>query len=1408
MAVKVLGPLDTGAGPLSPRERVVLSALIVRQGSAVTPTELAEACWGEAPPPTWTQQVKTSVARIRTRLGREAIETVGSAYQLGLDPDAIDAVRFERLVSSARQHALHEEYDRAIDAYRRAVALWRGAALPDLAAWEPGVVEAMRLGEIRKSAEEEMLDTRLRTGEHRSVVADAERLVREEPLREDRWATLALANYQSDRQAEALAVLRAARTRLADDLGVEPGARLTRLETAILRHDPALAPVTPLPRVSDDCPYPGLRAFGEADADEFFGRASEVEAVLDRLHPGSVVAISGSSGSGKSSLMRAGVLPRLTATRGRSTLLIRPGAGAVETMREAAGPSRDVDVIAVDQVEELFSASEADIADFCAAARAYLDHDGTIVLTIRSDFLDRAIALPHIGSALGRDVFLLGPLDDDAMRAAVEGPARRVGLRLESGLVDVILRDAGSRSTTLPHLSHALLETWVRREGGILTIGGYEASGGIAGAIAQSAEELYRALPPHDQQICRSMMLRLIERGADGASVRRRVNASQLLADSSRRRVADALVRSRLLIADGDAIIIAHEAVASAWPRLDGWLAEDADSARLTRQLEEAAASWNASGREIDDLWRGARLQAALEWRMTSSPDLTPVEADFLDASVERNRGEVELLVERARRDKVQNRRLRTALTGAAALLVVALVSGGIAIVRGGEAARTAEDARIEALVSTSLSLQDSDRDVAALLAAEAYRRWPDDPRARVALMGSMTQSEGYVGTAYIPDTVNRIGAALIPGTDSAVIVRDWAHVEIRDSRTGALERSMDASFPQTDDWIRPWVRVSADASTLGVMHRHQTAAGEGIELGDQRESEFTFFDVASGRQLAAPARVAEYAEDFELSTDGSLATWISGVTGDLHVARTATGEVSISDGFRVDAPSDLRSAPAVATFASDGRVVIGTYAGEILVVDPDTFDVQQRHAVPVGTAQVDILALPDGRVIAGGTDGLVAVDLETGTVLWTQQYSDGRLLSCGYLTASARNAEVYCGDFTGGVQRRSLDDGEVRGATLAFPHGTGGDLALTADDTELVLLSGQKPALGRWRIDGSGPASSVIAAGEVLIGGYDPTGRYLLTIPDTTDTGGDETWDIGVWDAESDREVLRLDDVWYATWAADARATVWAPPDEVPYFIDAPSGARHADSVNGPQTEQIFPSAYSDLAYSLNPVPDLDDVWELWTIDAVANRRLEPTFRVDGYPTTVSPSPDGRRVAITWWSGGPSPWTTSVFDARSGELIVAGLHAQRDAVISADDELIGSNPDRLTRFDLDTLEQKGSLPGSPGESSLQLSADGRTLLALTPGETRATLYDLDASRVLGASIRLGTLDQPEAWLHPDGRAMVHNSATGVIRWDLDPDHHFEAACRIAGRELSADEWATYLADVGPQRATCADVLG
>ena len=599
------------------------------------------------------------MVRLRANLGRSSIATSSIGYVLDVDPEAIDAVRFENLAHSAAELRSRGDPERAVDECRRALALWRGTAYSAISSWEPAVIEAARLEEVRSTAEEELAAAHLDCGEQHSVIAGAEALVREQPLRERRWSLLATALYRSGRQADALAALRAARVRFADELGIEPGPELTALEAAILHQDPSLLPPPRSPQPSADCPYKGLHPYGIDDREEFFGRDADIAAILTRLDRARFIAVSGPSGCGKSSLVLAGVVPAL-ARRGLSVRVISPSPTIAAQLRDALHSRRSVDIVVVDQLEELFHGGfPPDEVHAVGGLIAEAAASRIVVATVRSDFLDECSAEPSLAPLLSEGVHLVAAMSEEDLRAAIEEPARRAGLRLEAGLPELILRDAAGHSTALPLLSHALVETWLRRETNVLTIAGYEEVGGLSGAIASTAEQLFDDLTAAQRDACRSTMLRLVELGPDERPIRRYAKTSSLNDDPVRAAVVARLIRARLLSASDDTVAVTHELLALAWPRLHDWLEEDSAGARLLGTLTVAADAWEADGARDEDLYRGARLQNALDWRSASKPDLTSTESRFLDAAEDRARREEAEARLQLQRDRRQNRRLR-----------------------------------------------------------------------------------------------------------------------------------------------------------------------------------------------------------------------------------------------------------------------------------------------------------------------------------------------------------------------------------------------------------------------------------------------------------------------------------------------------------------------------------------------------------------------------------------------------------------------------------------------------------------------------------------------------------------------------------------------------------------------------
>jgi len=361
-----------------------------------------------------------------------------------------------------------------------------------------------------------------------------------------------------------------------------------------------------------------------------------------------MVAVVGTSGSGKSSLVRAGLLAALQqgslpGSADWSYLFMTPGAdplaelaaklaaldqaASAAVLHDLEADSRTLDlaarrasvgcaddfrlVLVEDEFEELFTtcpdrAQRSRFIDLLVHAATMPDGRVTLIMALRADFYGECAEFPRFAEILVSAHELLGPLSDDEVRAAIERPAEAAGLRLEPGLVERILGDLGNAPGALPLLSHGLRETWQRREGRMLTVAGYVAAGGIRGAIAQTAERTFAGLGPADQAACRHLFLRLTEPGDGVDDTRRRVAFAEIMAPgesgAAMRRLIRRLADARLVTTGADSVEVAHEALIREWPRLREWLDDDREGLRVIRHLSEAARAWERLGRDLGEL--------------------------------------------------------------------------------------------------------------------------------------------------------------------------------------------------------------------------------------------------------------------------------------------------------------------------------------------------------------------------------------------------------------------------------------------------------------------------------------------------------------------------------------------------------------------------------------------------------------------------------------------------------------------------------------------------------------------------------------------------------------------------------------------------------------------------------------
>ena len=393
-------------------------------------------------------------------------------------------------------------------------------------------------------------------------------------------------------------------------------------------------------------------------------------------------------------------------------------------------------------------------------------------------------------------------------------------MKLEPGLVELILRDVAAEPGALPLLSHALRATWERRDGRTLTVEGYRETGGVASAIGRTADALVDALPDEQRRLVRGVLVRMTELGEGSEDSRRRVAVGELVPEGAAAGSVEALLHrlaeERLVTLDDGSAEVAHEALIREWPQLRRWLDEDRAGIRAHQQLGDAARLWDAGGREASDLYRGGRLAAALELVESRRAQLNATERAFLDAAAEE--------ADRERRaERRTNRRLRALLAGGAVLLVAALLGGLLAILsrntaqdaeRAAEAqALTADAQRIGALSRAAPTLAQS------MLYAAAAVEVEDTVETRGDLLAALQRNWAAVRSLPL-SSASLTGAAvsrgLLASTDAAGVVR---FIDLRTwTPSGAP-----VELGRPIDWET--VAFSPDGGTLAVATRQDGRA-------------------------------------------------------------------------------------------------------------------------------------------------------------------------------------------------------------------------------------------------------------------------------------------------------------------------------------------------------------------------------------------------------------------------------------------------------------------------------------------------------------------------------------------------------------------------------------------------------
>lgn len=745
MEFAILGPLevrdDEELVAVGGRKHQALLAILLLNANRVVSTDrLLEDLWGEDAADK-ENALWVHISRLRAALGEhDLLVTHDHGYSLEVDPADIDANRFESEVAAARA-LLRDDPAAASRRLSDALAMWRGPPLADFTYEDFAQIEITRLNEVHSLAQEDRIEADLQLGRAGELIGELEALHLAHPTRERVVALLMLALYRSGRQSEALQVSRRFRAAMVDEVGLEPSAELQRLEEQILLHDPRLElhhhPTSTVAEVSAPAsapvvnPFKGLRAFHEEDSGEFFGRDRIVTEVISRLDNGAdLIGIIGPSGSGKSSIVKAGLIPALRkgAIDGSEhwsiaqmvpgarpfaeleAALLRSSLDAPDSLSEQLA-DRDTGVLraalrvlpdesarlvlVIDQFEELFTlvSNEDDRSRFLAGLVDAIDGSRgqvKVVLTLRADFYGRPLAYPEFGSRLGDGIVNVVSLTSDELEMAAMRPAEGVGVTLEPALVAALLIDVVGRPGALPLFQYALTELFDRRVDHTLGLAEYRAIGGLTGALTRRAEDLFARLDDGQRSAARQLFLRLVNIAENDEWTRRRVPASEILSLDvdvlALQTVIDVFSTHRLLVLDRDAVTgsptaeVAHESLLTNWPRLRGWIEEARDDIKRHVLLSVAINEWHEADENPDYLLNGARLEAYTDWARTTTMPLTYGGRRFLDASNEHYERELAEERERVRIGAKTARSARHRLWAIAAVLVAVAVGAGLVV--------------------------------------------------------------------------------------------------------------------------------------------------------------------------------------------------------------------------------------------------------------------------------------------------------------------------------------------------------------------------------------------------------------------------------------------------------------------------------------------------------------------------------------------------------------------------------------------------------------------------------------------------------------------------------------------------------------------------------------------------------
>lgn len=1360
LEIRTLGGLQLAQGgeainDLASRKAEALLVYLTVTARPQSREVLADFFWDERSQSQSLANLRTVLSSLRQHLG--AYLEITRDYA-GINPDAevwLDLFEFEKRLGAAR-------LEEAIDLYQG--EFLEGFYIRDSAGFEVWLAqERQRCQNKLQGGLHAWVRYHVERGSYQEGIAYAEQLLVIDPHDEEAFRQLILLLSLCGQHGTVSKRYQDFTNLMESELGVAPSQQTVEVFQRLVNvgedHLAGAREMAALrPRAVGECPYRGLAPFREVDAPFFYGREAftgQMEEAVTGSEP--VTVILGASGSGKSSVVFAGLLPWLRRTGGWQIVSLRPGHRpfenfAAELVRllkpelsesnrleeigklafalqhqpgTAANRLREIVrrngkqrvVLVIDQFEELYTLCKEPVKQqrfldelLNAVGDGPADGDGRIVMlqTMRADFMGQALAYRPFADAMQDATLMLGPMTRGELRAVIEKPAEKQGAAFEPGLVERILNDVGEEPGNLPLLEFALTLLWGRLDQGWLTHKAYEEIGQVAGALTRYAEEVFASLDELHKERTRKVFIQLVQPG-EGAQDTRRVATRDELAGSDWELIKF-LADKRLVVTSIDqegneTVEVVHEALIRSWDRLRRWMEEDRAFRSWQEGLRVAIRQWEENQEDEGGLLRGRSLVQAEGWLIERSDELGEADRQYIETSIDL----------RDRRERERARLRRRIFAGLGVGLVIMLVLSVFSYLQRNQALES-YSMSLAAHVQAALDLKEND--LALSLALSAVET--DNPPPTVVRM--LRQA------AYAPGPIARINIEETFGMDQmpfSMAVSPTEFVSLIGFHDGTLilwdvmEGREIRRFEGHTDVVAD-VAFSPDGKTA---------------LSGSYDTTAILWDLETGEILNQFKGNHGWVRAVAISPDGSTAA-TGGFAGTDATEITNPGELTLWDTATGEEITRLEGHPSAVealAFSPDGSKLLASSGMFAAVSNPASlyyWDLESEeiiHKFDLEYDAYDIAITPDGSMaISTSIDSIEFWDLSTGNLLSTY---GGYIGMPRDLELTPYGDQLVTIDSNGKVTIWKYPEGTVALQALVHEHVSGswsdsllamtrinlsqdGNYALSVADDNTIVIWDLREASEYRRLVGH----------ESPIGGLaiTPEGKYALTGSGSICFCGIPGKDNSVrfWDVSSGEQIYKLEGHQdYVTM------THMTPDGKLGISSSLDGTVRVWDLVNGEQI-RVIENAHTGGVFSaiISPdgklaltgsvtestYPDSDGVkvWDLETGEMLHH------YFYDGNAVKIILASDGNNV----YAG---DFGMVKLDLLSGDIIPVPSEIETCCVgyaISSDGKTCysASNTDTVLRsWNLETgkiIQEYGAHGGN--RTRVELSADDQVLLS------------------------------------------------------------------------------------------------